>query len=827
MAAKLRFIIEALDRSNQGIGSAEGGLEGLADTAKKVGLALGAAFAVKQAADIAKVGAVVERQGERLEAFAADVGGAEAAIEAFKAGAGGAVGDLTAMTEASRLLQMGIVDSTKEMEFTVEAATRLGDQTQSVAQRTQDWALMMANTSIPRLDAYGLSAGKARSRINELMASTKDMSREQAFAIAVQEQATDALGKLGPRVEDNLSAFEKFDAEMENLTVTAGTALVPVMSSLVGIASDVLGAVQPLITAFGNLDSGTQTAVLGLTGATVAAANLAGGFVPLAGQALQVARGVQLMSSTMGAGASAMQVATASAAGFVATAGLVAVALGAVVLAGKEVVEFAGRFEDGMETVSDATEKQSDELQELMDAGASTGEALGVLAEKTNKVTAELNNADGPLDAVAKGLVKASKGTEIYSGLAEEAQEVALAGADSYGEYTEAIEEYNASVTAAAARVEVLTEAQWRSNEAVGAVSALDTGYYSDMAEMAAANAEVQNRQTLALQQTRQAALDHAEELQNLSDEQQGFTEVLDNSLPVYDAASSIYFSTVVPAMEAGAQKSHELRVAQEGAAVIAGTLAAREEALAAKTMALAANFDNLAQSLMGATDAQIANTLTGMLDPEQMGAEAFMAAATDIGMTFGTMDEKSVALAQSLPTLADSLNNQVVPAENAAEALQALITNAEEGDAAVGSVISTFDRFPESGTTATQSAADVAESFEDLGSAGDVTMTSLDNVTTSTSAMVGPMSEATQAANALEAQLLALSQVPAPAAPEMATPGPNVPAAHMQHGGVVPGPIGQPVLIQAHGGEIVSNPYQVGAVGGPGGPRVTNHFGG
>jgi hypothetical protein len=40
-----------------------------------------------------------------------------------------------------------------------------------------------------------------------------------------------------------------------------------------------------------------------------------------------------------------------------------------------------------------------------------------------------------------------------------------------------------------------------------------------------------------------------------------------------------------------------------------------------------------------------------------------------------------------------------------------------------------------------------------------------------------------------------------------------------MQMGGVVPGRIGQAIPIIAHGGEVILNPYQYGAMGGPGGP--------
>jgi hypothetical protein len=51
------------------------------------------------------------------------------------------------------------------------------------------------------------------------------------------------------------------------------------------------------------------------------------------------------------------------------------------------------------------------------------------------------------------------------------------------------------------------------------------------------------------------------------------------------------------------------------------------------------------------------------------------------------------------------------------------------------------------------------------------------------------------------------------------------------QKGGIVPGAIGVPRQVTVHGGEIILNPYQVGAMGGPGGPpppsNVSTSYGG
>ena len=71
------------------------------------------------------------------------------------------------------------------MERVVEIASRLGDQTMAVSDRVSDFALMLANQSLPRLDNFGISSGKVRARIEELMSTVAGMTRETAFMQAV------------------------------------------------------------------------------------------------------------------------------------------------------------------------------------------------------------------------------------------------------------------------------------------------------------------------------------------------------------------------------------------------------------------------------------------------------------------------------------------------------------------------------------------------------------------------------------------------------------------------------------------------------------------
>jgi len=105
---------------------------------------------------------------------------------------------------------------------------------------------MLANQSILRLDTFGISSGKVRTRITELMEATKDMTREEAFQIAVFEQGEIAMARLGDAVDDNMLKVEQQQAAYENLRNEVGRGF----SGLVGFIN---GALAPATGGFDEL----------------------------------------------------------------------------------------------------------------------------------------------------------------------------------------------------------------------------------------------------------------------------------------------------------------------------------------------------------------------------------------------------------------------------------------------------------------------------------------------------------------------------------------------------------------------------------------------
>ena len=299
MAISLKYFIEAKDKSGKAAKSAEKNMDDLAKSVNKVAKAMALGFAADQIMDVARLGATAERVERRFEAFAKEAGGATVILDAFQKGAGGAASKMDAMASASKLLQMGLVEDAAKMERVVEMATRMGDQTQGVSDRVADFALMLANTSIPRLDNFGISSGKVRARIAELTTGVDAVSRETAFMTAVMEEGGQALEKLGPRADDNLMSFEKMEAQMADLKVEIGQALLPAMTSLVGVLSDVLVAAQPLIDAFAELTKGLGEMDAAIASTEATAAGMGDAFTALVAGGMETDDALVMMAASI------------------------------------------------------------------------------------------------------------------------------------------------------------------------------------------------------------------------------------------------------------------------------------------------------------------------------------------------------------------------------------------------------------------------------------------------------------------------------------------------------------------------------------------------
>jgi hypothetical protein len=191
---------------------ADKGVKGFVKALKAAGIVAFATNTAKLTWEFAELGAQAQAIESRFIAFAGGAAEAEEILAAITKTTGGAISELDAMNAATRLLSMGLASNADEASTLINMALRLGDQTEDAGARIENFSLLLANTSIPRLDSFGISASKVRNRIAELRAETPGLSREAAFMTAVMEQGSVSLERLGDSVQSQVTEFERAKA---------------------------------------------------------------------------------------------------------------------------------------------------------------------------------------------------------------------------------------------------------------------------------------------------------------------------------------------------------------------------------------------------------------------------------------------------------------------------------------------------------------------------------------------------------------------------------------------------------------------------------------
>jgi len=206
--------------------------DSLAGLKKAAAFAAGAFAAIKSAqaaVDFVKMGAQVQAVEQRFVAFAGGAQQAQGYMEAFATATDGTVDRMGAMAGASKMLQMGLVDNAGEMETMAAIAVKLGNQTMGASDRLGDFAALLANRSIPRLDNFGISSGRVRERVQELTKAGHEL--DQAFKLAVLEEGRKSLEILGDTSELASTKIARIEASLTDLKTGLAVASVEVLDS--------------------------------------------------------------------------------------------------------------------------------------------------------------------------------------------------------------------------------------------------------------------------------------------------------------------------------------------------------------------------------------------------------------------------------------------------------------------------------------------------------------------------------------------------------------------------------------------------------------------
>ncbi len=703
--------------------------------------------AIGEAVELADLGSQANRAEDRFRAFAGEVGDADELLAAFNEGAGGTVDKLTAMTSAGRLLQMGLVSNNAEMEQVVEIATRLGDQTQSAGDRVSDFALLLANQSIPRLDNFGISSGRVRDRIKELQAAFPAMSREAAFSQAVFEQGAKSLDILGVRTQDAGTKMEVARANIQNMRIEMGQKLLPIVAELFGFIA--------------NLNTKTLAMIAVLGGGVPVVIKLGVAFKTLAQGMATSSTSAGAMALRMGVLAAAVVALVVVVDNFNNTIDRMSAAQDSAIAAGASLGDqFTALVEDGV-SVNDAMAQMQEKINAATDAFESNAVTSSFLGEVFGANAAFADTLTESYDSLNESL---AAGAPSYKAYVETAQEFNRANSEAPGRLeelnaelerlqatglstteglaglaseTRAVQTEIAALTQAAIEgtgsLTVLTEAQFNNNRLMQAgvndASALNAAMRSRSATTEIATSAIISQS--AAFDTHNRRLDSSAAATSvLTDARQQANAITERAARVEEMRSRSLDNSAASAGTAAA-KAAELVAARQQANAITEKAARIEDMQATSALAAAAALEEkrqkdievveaeqaLAQSVLNASDAMIAQSFITGLDPDAMGLTAYRQAVEDIQLAFGLATPESIALARGINQGVDAINAGDIARDDMSGFINAIIDDSKDATSGFDNL---SREFASSGAESKRLVARMNAVGESVSSAGD-----------------------------------------------------------------------------------------------------------
>lgn len=177
-------------------------------------LATGAAVALTK---VLKDGFSAQTTRATFEVLSQSINASTEFMNNLRLATNGAVDDLSLMSGAIRFINLGIAETEEEATQLIEAAVKLGKTMgQDASTAIEDFGALLANQSIPRLDNFGISSGRVRTRIAELQAEFPNLTREVAFTQAVLEEAEKSMDRLGEAVTDSVDPITRLSTIIKN-----------------------------------------------------------------------------------------------------------------------------------------------------------------------------------------------------------------------------------------------------------------------------------------------------------------------------------------------------------------------------------------------------------------------------------------------------------------------------------------------------------------------------------------------------------------------------------------------------------------------------------
>lgn len=221
------------------------------DTGSKfggLGRAVAGAFTLAAAKQIVDFGIQMTNLGTEVndtktifDQLAGSMGDADTIMQRIRDASLNSASDNSLRTSANALMRMGLAENPEELEQIIGMVTRLKKPTDDLGTAMDNFSLMMANQSVLRLDSFGLSSGRVRDRINELLESGQALNREEAFKMAVLEEGARAIERLGDAATTATNPLVRMEVAVQNLTEQAASNISMGVQGTAGIIEIALG----------------------------------------------------------------------------------------------------------------------------------------------------------------------------------------------------------------------------------------------------------------------------------------------------------------------------------------------------------------------------------------------------------------------------------------------------------------------------------------------------------------------------------------------------------------------------------------------------------
>ena len=219
---KFNTQLDQTDRKSKDLGGAGGGFDSMAKGLNSLVAGFGLAQFGQVVSDLNKIGTEASGMEQIFVSMAGGVGQANNLLGQLQKTTSNVVSDFDLMAGASQLMRMGLANNADEVNNLISMAVKLKKPTDSAAEAIDNFSLMLANQSVMRLDSFGISSGKVRDRINELLETGKALNREEAFTMAVMEQGALAVERLGSAADISNTSLNRLQTRFENLRAEMG-----------------------------------------------------------------------------------------------------------------------------------------------------------------------------------------------------------------------------------------------------------------------------------------------------------------------------------------------------------------------------------------------------------------------------------------------------------------------------------------------------------------------------------------------------------------------------------------------------------------------------